>query len=177
MKWNSQKQSEKYFRKLVKKGGLVEALPNGELVGRMVAKEAVRKRKSAWEFKVNKKTNCWDWLRSIHPHGYGAKRHKAKTMPAHRFFYKNLVKEIPRGLELDHLCRNRCCVNPAHLEPVTTVENIRRGVGPRINMGIARDIRFLRKEFGMRTTDIAYKFGIQKQLVRRVINNNFWKEV
>ena len=46
---------------------------------------------------------------------------------AHRFAYELLVGQVPEDLELDHLCRNRSCVNPSHLEPVTHQENVRRG--------------------------------------------------
>ena len=53
--------------------------------------------------------------------------HGANTMPAHRYAYEELVGPIPEGLQLDHLCRNRSCVNPDHLEPVTCRENLRRG--------------------------------------------------
>lgn len=49
-----------------------------------------------------------------------------RHMPAHRFSYELFVGPIPEGLQLDHLCRRRRCVNPAHLEPVTAQENIRR---------------------------------------------------
>ncbi|MGI9502698.1 MAG: HNH endonuclease [Geminicoccaceae bacterium] len=49
--------------------------------------------------------------------------------PAHRVSYEALVSAIPEGLELDHLCRVRCCVNPIHLEPVTTRTNNLRGNG------------------------------------------------
>lgn len=45
---------------------------------------------------------------------------------AHRFFYEHFIGEIPEGLEIDHLCHNTICVNPAHLEAVTHSENLRR---------------------------------------------------
>jgi len=49
-----------------------------------------------------------------------------QSVHAHRFAYEELVGPIPEGLDLDHLCRNKTCVNPAHLEPVTRAENVRR---------------------------------------------------
>lgn len=84
-------------------------------------------------------TGCWQWIRGGFGHeGYGAvwDRKKKKTVKAHRYVYEMLVGPIPEGLTLDHLCRNRRCVRPAHLEPVTWSENIRRGEMP--NMIVRR---------------------------------------
>ena len=70
---------------------------------------------------------CWPWPGRIHPEGYGQTFWNGHRMNAHRAMYELLIGPIPTGLDLDHLCRNRSCVNPAHLEPVTRRENIRRG--------------------------------------------------
>jgi hypothetical protein len=55
---------------------------------------------------------------------------RVATKAAHRLFYEQLVGPIPDGLQLDHLCRVRHCVNPDHLEPVTQTANVLRGIGP-----------------------------------------------
>lgn len=74
----------------------------------------------------NAPNGCWVWVAGKIPAGYGS----LGGVRAHRFAYELLVGPIPAGLELDHLCRNRACVNPAHLEPVTHHENILRGQSP-----------------------------------------------
>lgn len=72
-------------------------------------------------------SGCWIWTRTLTPDGYGKFNYMRKTVIAHRAAYYLLVGEVPQGLDLDHLCRVRRCVNPAHLEPVTPEENRRRG--------------------------------------------------
>lgn len=73
---------------------------------------------------------CWPWTAADNGAGYGVIGHEGRIVYAHRFAYGSLVGPIPAGTELDHLCRNRGCVNPAHLEPVTHRENVARGQAP-----------------------------------------------
>lgn len=72
---------------------------------------------------------CWVWVGHKKPDGYGRLSINGRMKYAHRVAYEILVGPVPHGMELDHLCRNTSCVNPAHLEPVTHRENILRGVG------------------------------------------------
>lgn len=77
---------------------------------------------------VVKSDGCWTW-RGSHSEGYARFMVQGRTVGAHVYSYTLLVGPVPAGLELDHVCRNRGCVNPKHLDPVTTLENIRRGQG------------------------------------------------
>lgn len=75
-------------------------------------------------------SGCWLWAGSLGSGGYGQVYLGGRNpLGAHRVVYEFLVGEIPRGLDLDHLCRVRSCVNPAHLEPVSRRVNLRRGIG------------------------------------------------
>jgi hypothetical protein len=70
---------------------------------------------------------CWEWIGARGHGGYGQIRIDGQVKPAYRATYELFVGPIPKGKELDHLCRNPACVNPKHLEPVSHVENVRRG--------------------------------------------------
>lgn len=70
---------------------------------------------------------CWEWSGRPSSKGYGLFYFDGRAVQAHRYSYEISVGKIPDGLQIDHLCRNRICVRPEHLEPVTLQENIRRG--------------------------------------------------
>lgn len=78
-------------------------------------------------FVQGEKDKCWEWIGSFFVTGYGNIRpRKGIQLYAHRVSYMYFVGEIPKGLVIDHLCENRKCVNPNHLEPTTIVDNIQR---------------------------------------------------
>lgn len=91
-------------------------------------------RRKTPSYTIAQDTGCWIWDGHLTSGGYGGLRERAnggrgRSVKAHRWYYEQLVGPAPEGLVLDHLCRNRACVNPAHLQLVSHKENILRGVG------------------------------------------------
>lgn len=81
-----------------------------------------------WEKVRRGGDGCWEWTGAAR-RGYGAFWFAGRTIAAHRFAYEFVFGPIPSGMEPDHLCRNKVCVRPSHLELVTHRENTRRGKG------------------------------------------------
>lgn len=84
---------------------------------------------NGYVIKPAKATDCWGWSGYIMWAGYATFTGGGKTHRAHRFSYEHFVGPIPPKFDIDHLCRNRSCTNPAHLEAVTHRTNVLRGIG------------------------------------------------
>ena len=84
-------------------------------------------RRAERRMEPDSRTGCWLWFGTTTPTGYGQIGVRGKTRYAHRVMYEAHRGPIPDGLEIDHRCRVRHCVNPEHLELVTHRENQRRG--------------------------------------------------
>lgn len=81
--------------------------------------------------KVNRNGECWEWTGALDKYGYGVLGFDRRTQFAHRVSYQLSRGPIGIGLTIDHLCRNKKCVRPGHLEAVTIRENVRRAYVPR----------------------------------------------
>ena len=106
-------------------------------------------------------TKCWNWIGSKDRYGYGR---FGKHQKAHRAVFEYLKKEIPKEMDLDHLCKNKSCVNPKHLEIVTNQENVQRGKCAKLTPSKIREIRKIRSE-GKLLRDIAPIFNVSDSTI------------
>lgn len=130
-------------------------------------------RLSPAEYLLDETTGCWVWQRAVLKTGYGSLRIAGRTVRAHRHYYEKHRGPIPQGLVLDHLCRNRRCVNPDHLEPVTFEENCRRGAQAKLTHEQVAEIR-RRAARGEPQGPIAAEFGINASTVSQIHHRHRW---
>ena len=130
-------------------------------------------RKTPHPYIVDADTGCWVWQWSIDSWGYGRLNRDGESPHAHRAYYERLVGPIPEGLQLDHLCRNRACVNPAHLEPVTPMENVRRSSLSKLSLPLATQIRNA-VESGVSQKQTARLFGVSVVTINDIVRNLRW---
>lgn len=121
-------------------------------------------------------TLCWVWRRSTNNTGYGSASVNGRSVMAHRHYYITRVGEIGPGLELDHLCRVRSCVNPDHMEPVTHAENVRRGSRVKTTVAIAAEIRWLYAFTDLTQTELGRRYDLHPSCVSRIVNGKKWSE-
>lgn len=119
-------------------------------------------------------TPCWIWQRYLNPKGYGRMCVNGKTTTAHRHYYERVSGQIPEGMQIDHLCRQRACVNPAHLEPVSNAENSRRGRNAKLTTADAATIKRLLAETTLSQREIGERFGVSGSTISRIACGEGW---
>lgn len=113
---------------------------------------------------VDEKTGCWNWCLGLNTSGYAQTRHDGRLVLVHRRNYEEKYGPIPAGMVPDHLCRNRRCVNPDHLEIVTPLENHRRGASPKLTPDQVAEIRASSEPHRV----LAKRYGISRSAVSLV---------
>lgn len=123
-------------------------------------------------------TPCWIGNGGRTGAGYTLMKTAPRTPQVyiHRVMYERVNGPIPEGLELDHLCRQRACCNPEHLEPVTHIENVRRGSATKLTAARVLEIRELLAR-GVFHREIARRFGIGKTSVGSIATGLSWRDV
>lgn len=116
---------------------------------------------------------CWQWTGAVNKGGYGVNYLFTDNVCAHRIAFTETGGEIPEGLELDHLCRNRRCINPHHLEPVTRTVNSRRGSKTKLTEEQALEIRLSR----LPERKLAPLYGVSRGAVSGIKRGATWKGV
>lgn len=119
---------------------------------------------------VDPVTGCWNWNRAINSDGY-AGRYRGKV--SYRFFYEKREGPIADGLELDHLCRNRKCVNPDHLEPVTGRVNTRRSSICKITPKLGEVIKSQYALGGLTWRELAARHKLSVTAVRQIVQDKY----
>jgi hypothetical protein len=119
---------------------------------------------------------CWIWQGARTGSGYGAiQREPGSTsmVGAHVRAYEAEHGPMPEGLVVDHLCRVKMCVNPAHMEAVTMAENTRRGRSAKLT---AADVQEIRRSTA-RGVDMAARYGVSKTTISEVRSRRYWRDV
>ena len=122
---------------------------------------------------------CWEWKGSIHKKtGYGKKQLAGKTLLAHRWIWEILQGTIPKNMVINHLCGNRSCVNPTHLEVVTQADNCRHGSGTVLTKIQAKTIKRL-KPYRCKAlmTKFRKRYNVADSTITSIWNNKSWKDI
>ena len=123
--------------------------------------------------------DCWEWTGCANKRtGYGKKQWLGETWLAHRWVWTMLFGTIQKDMTINHMCSNRICVNPHHLEVVSSIDNVRHGAGTKLTLEQASEI----KESGKNRKwgdgkKLAEKYGVSGALIHDIWNGRAWKDI
>lgn len=120
-------------------------------------------------------TPCWIWQLGTDKDGYANSGAKGKTSRVHRMMYERVFGPIPKDKQIDHLCRVRSCINPAHLEAVTGAENVRRGNLTKLTAKDVAEIRRLYATGNYTQSRLAKEYKVRPSHISRIVARDVWK--
>lgn len=135
---------------------------------------------------IHSDNGCWIWTGRIHENGYGIISYRGVEVRVHVGAWVGVNGPKPKGMDLDHTCRVRPCLNPAHLELVTRKENLNRGSGNKGEVnGHAKlteeQVRFIKKYLadheGRGGTKLAKRFGVSPMTISNIKTGKIWGHV
>ncbi len=146
--------------------GRVRGCPNRYLKGH-------HGRKSPIAFVVDEVSGCWLWQLCL-TGGYGQYRHRGRMVYAHRLAYEARFGPVPEGMVVDHVCRQPACVNPDHLEAVSSAENTRRG---RVAKLTPEDVAGIRELGGLaKSRELAEEYGVTRSTIHQILRGQTWRD-
>ena len=130
------------------------------------------------KYVVDEATGCWNWVGGIDSGGYGKTTYAHKqTDRAHVVSWELHNKQkVPEGQEIDHLCRNRRCCNPNHLEAKTHIENVRRGKNVKLTLSDVDFIRYLYLSGQKKMVDLGEAYRVNPATISRIVSKQTWNE-
>lgn len=120
-------------------------------------------------------TPCWIWQRHIDPEGYGRLTRSAYQGTAHKWYYLTEIGPVEEGMHLDHLCKNRDCVNPDHLEEVTPATNARRSSKAKLTPFQVTEIRLLYAGGQFYQRELAVRYGVSRSAIKHIVTGDGWR--
>jgi hypothetical protein len=128
---------------------------------------------------------CILWEGSKNPKGYGVifdqeayyTKNKRNGTLAHRFYHEQKHGKIPKGLFIDHLCRNRACINTEHMELVSTAVNVQRGKKTRLTIEQVIEIRTKYTSGKFTQSKLAHDYHVAEMTINAIVRKQTWKNI